>query len=463
MEEYTQPEGEVCQEPTRENLPSEQPEVQPVSKQQRKRGKEKQQEEEEDEFVSEESYSIWKKYYAGKGFVGERGFSKLISPFKELIEQRGWGNFCKHQKSGYAAVVREFYSNLVGRKDNSVYVRGVCVPYGVETINEMYGMEGQKHGSKYKKIVDNPNREKIARKLTDGKVKWGQGGGEKKTINRGDLTEEAKVWFYFLASVMVPTKHVCTVREQEAIILYAMLKGYKLNDGAFIENSIMRYHEGNKRGLIPHPATITRLCLRAGVKGTWEEEEECPKVSPLTLTGVSKGPRNQKKKRVIIEVDSREENENSRQEEDTLLVADQEEEDPEAHPEGNTFMFAEDREQDDRSPIDFSNPLASSPLIRNRDFRKPGESSRGAQGNNQIMEMLSSIQKSVEEREGKWSLQQKFREEVYEAELTRRDQQWEEELNRREEVYEAELKRRDQQWEEEMSRREVLMKEILGH
>ena len=163
----------------------------------------------------------------------------------------------------------------------------------------------------------------------------------------------------------------------------------------------MRYHEGNKRGLIPHPATITRLCLRAGVKGTWEEEEECPKVSPLTLTGVSKGPRNQKKNGVIIEVDSREENENVRQEEDTLLVADQEEEDLEAHPEGNTFMFTEDIEQDDRSPINFSSPLASSPPIRNSDFREPGESSRGAQGNNQIMEMLSSMQKNMEEREGK--------------------------------------------------------------
>ena len=142
------------------------------------------------------------------------------------------------------------------------------MPYGAETINEMYRMEGLKHGSKYKKIVDNPNREKIARKLTEGKVKWGQGRGAKKIINRGDLTKEAKVWFYFLASVMVPTKHVCTVREQEAIILYAMLKGYKLNAGAINENSIMRYHEGNKRGLIPHPATITRLCLRAGVKRT---------------------------------------------------------------------------------------------------------------------------------------------------------------------------------------------------
>ena len=318
----------------------------------------------------------------------------------------------------------------------------------------MYGMEGQKHGSKYKKIADSPNREKMARKLTDGKVKWGKGRGEKKIINRGDLTEEAKVWFYFLASVLVPTKHVCTVREQEAIILYAILKGYKLNAGAIIENSIMRYHEGNKRSMIPHPATITRLCIRASVKGIWEEEEECPKGSPLTLTGVSKGPRNQKKKGVIVEADSKDENENTMQEEDTLLVADQEEENQEVHPEGDTSMFAEDIEQDGRSPINFTTPLASSPPIMNREFREPGESSRGAQENNQILKMLISIQKNMEERERKWSLQQKFREEVYEAELKRRDQQWEEELNRREEVHEVELKRKDQQREEEMNKRE---------
>ena len=347
---------EVHLETTEENRPSEQPEVRPVARQQKRKGKERRQEEEEDEFVSEEAYSIWKKHYAGKGFIGESGFSQLISPFKELIEQRGWGKFCKHYKTGYAAIVREFYSNLVGRKENSVFVRGVWVPYGAETINTMYDMEGQKHGSKYKKLADNPNREKIARRLTNGKVKWGQGQGEKKIINRGHLIEEAKVWFYFLALVLIPTKHVCTVREQEAILLYAILKGYKLNAGAIIENSIMIYHEGNKRGLIPLLATITWLCIRAGVKGSWAEEEECPNASPLTLTGVSKGPQNQKKKGVIVETDSRDEEESARQEEDILMFENQEEQNPETQPEGNTSMFAEDMAPDDRIPIDFTTP-----------------------------------------------------------------------------------------------------------
>ena len=254
-----------------------------------------------------------------------------------------------------------------------------------------------------------PDFEKIAKKLTDGKAQLRQGEGGPKTLNRGSLTEEAKVWFYFLAYVLVPTRHLSTVREQEAIMLYAILKGYKLNIGAVIENSIMRYHEGNKRGLIPHPATITILCLKAGVKGVWEEEEEVPLTSPLLLTGVSKGPRNQKKKGVLIK--TREESPAARQRE----------ENSENPVETNTCTFADNEGQNEGSPMDFSIPLASSPPMQNRTFREQGESSRGAQENNLIMEMLISMQGRIEEREKSWSIQQKFREDTYEVELKRRD------------------------------------------
>ena len=55
-----------------------------------------------------------------------------------------------------------------------------------------------------------------------------------------------------------------------------------MNVGKIIETSILNYYRSNYRGLIPQPATITRLCILGGVKGTWEEEERCPKASPLT-------------------------------------------------------------------------------------------------------------------------------------------------------------------------------------
>ena len=86
-----------------------------------------------------------------------------------------------------------------------------------------------------------------------------------------------------------------TIKENEAILLYAVLKGYKFNVGKIIETSIRTVHKIMKRGLIPHTTTITRLCILAGVKGIWAEEETCPKVSSLTLTGVIKGPKSKKK------------------------------------------------------------------------------------------------------------------------------------------------------------------------
>ena len=346
MEENVQPEEENRQE---EPIPTETPEAPEIPEERVNKGKGKVTEEEVEDFVSDEAYSNWKKHYANKGFVVERRFKNPITPFKETIEKRGWETLWTHRRSGYTAVVREFYSNLVGRKDNTVFVRGVWVPYGAQAINQVYGMAGHKHGSKFKKLLENPDLKKIDERLTDGKAQLRQEKGGPKTLNRGSLTEEAKVWFYFLASVLVPTRHLSTVREQEAIMLYAILKGYKINIGTIIENSIMRYHEGNKRGVIPHPATITILCLKAGVKAAWETEEEVPLTSPLLLTGVSKGPRNQKKNGVLIK--TREE----------APAARQEEENSENPVETNTFTRADNEGQNEGSPMDFSFPLASSP------------------------------------------------------------------------------------------------------
>ena len=243
---------------------------------------------------------MWNKILFDKNFLGERGFGKLIPPFSEVIKKRGWGFFYEHKAPGFSALAKEFYANMVGMKEDLVYVRGVWVPFGHRRINEMFKLRELKHGSKYKKMVENPNYEKILNLWTVGKGKW---EATKKNphhaINKGALTEEAKVWFYFLCSGVIPTMHLCSVREQEAIILYALLKEYKMNIGILIEGSIRGHHYSNKRGLIPQPTTITRLCLLAGVKGVWEEEEKFPRVSPLSLTRVTRGPIGKRQKEIV--------------------------------------------------------------------------------------------------------------------------------------------------------------------
>ena len=73
-------------------------------------------------FVSTEAHALWNKLFVDKGFINERGFGKLISPFSKIIEKKGWDFFCKHKGPGFATLAREFYSNMVEMKEDSVYV-----------------------------------------------------------------------------------------------------------------------------------------------------------------------------------------------------------------------------------------------------------------------------------------------------------------------------------------------------
>ena len=273
---------------------------------------------------------------------------------------------------------------------------------GYERINEVLQIKDPKNGSKFKRLLREPNHDKIVNFLTGGKGKWNSTRkNPHESIHGGSLTEEAKVWLYFIAYVIIPTKHLSTIRENEVILLYALLKGYKFDVGKIIETSIRTSHKIVKRGQIPHPTTITRLYFLAGVKGIWAEQETCPKVSPLTLTGVIKGPKSIKRKEMeIMEV---------------VEEPQEEEEEPVGMEQisDGCQLPSKDEMQNRRSPV-----INSPPDVREF-FSEPAEYARSNEGNAKIMSMLVSLKKEMEERE------KRIREEFLEAEFRRREQRWE--------------------------------------
>ena len=64
-----------------------------------------------------------------RGFIVKRGFNKLISPFIEMLEKRGWKLLGEHKVPGFVALVKEFYANMVGVKGKNVYVRGKWISF----------------------------------------------------------------------------------------------------------------------------------------------------------------------------------------------------------------------------------------------------------------------------------------------------------------------------------------------
>ena len=86
-------------------------------------------------------------------FIGEKGFNKLISPFLETIEKKGWHLFCDHKAPIFVDVIKEFYSNMVGLREKTYYVRGKRISFSREKINETFNLKELKDGSMFKKLL----------------------------------------------------------------------------------------------------------------------------------------------------------------------------------------------------------------------------------------------------------------------------------------------------------------------
>ena len=92
-----------------------------------------------------------------KDFIRERGFSKLISQFQEIVERKGWHLFCEHKAPRSVDMVKEFYANMVGMKAKTVYVRNKWILFRMEEIDQTYNINKRKNGSKFKRLVKEPN------------------------------------------------------------------------------------------------------------------------------------------------------------------------------------------------------------------------------------------------------------------------------------------------------------------
>ena len=94
---------------------------------------------------------------------------------------------------------------MVGKQEKIVYLRGKWISFDKEAINKTFNLKKLKDGSKVKKLKEEPDYQKIVELLTNGKGEW---NSTKKnpfeSISRGSLTEDAKLWFYFLASALLP-------------------------------------------------------------------------------------------------------------------------------------------------------------------------------------------------------------------------------------------------------------------
>ena len=65
-----------------------------------------------------------------------------------MLEKRGWRSLGKHKTPGCAALVKEFFTNMVEEEGKKVYVRGRWIDFSKDKINGLFNPKVQKDGSK---------------------------------------------------------------------------------------------------------------------------------------------------------------------------------------------------------------------------------------------------------------------------------------------------------------------------
>ena len=118
-----------------------------------------------------------------------------------------------------------------------------------------------------------------------------------------------------------------------------------------------------------------------GVEGDWEEEENCPRTSPLILTRITKGPKNRDREREAKVVRKEEENIEINQ----IHI--------------DTAAQEQEHRLNNASPI-----LTISPDVRQAHQEQAGNSQ--PQGKNiELMEMLKAMRQEVQEKDSQLKIQ----------------------------------------------------------
>ena len=143
----------------------------------------------------------------------------------------------------------------------------------------------------------------------------------------------------------------------------------------------MSYYRIGYKGLVHHLALITRLCILGSVEEDYEEEETCPKTSPLTLTGIIKGHKNRgKEKEAEIE----------REERDNMEI--------------NQILFDSATQEHLQRQEGLSPIFTVSP--NSRQIHHEQDKSLEHHGNNtKLMEMLKATRQEMQERDKQLKIQ----------------------------------------------------------
>lgn len=175
-----------------------------------------------------QGYKVEEKYkeiIEPRKILEEKGFqfppqpSGIIQTVHIVATRRGWLEFCHHPRDPVVLLVKELYTNLLGKDQRTIWVINTLVPLDPRVINAFYNLPSD-IDCEYSKMVESmtpKKRNSVLKTFTVEGSPWASEEG--RVINRIDLKPVAKIWVKFMKSRLMSKTHTTTVSQERLILL----------------------------------------------------------------------------------------------------------------------------------------------------------------------------------------------------------------------------------------------------
>lgn len=153
------------------------------------------------------------------------GMSYLDYILNIHAQERGWEYFISPLADTVMSLVREFHVNLKMRhEDFKVRIKGLMVSFYIQTINTIYSMPSCVNDEYTTFLHDPMEYNEILNELFHPRVSW-KLNDYRALVNLPAryLKSNPQRWFLFVASRMIPSRHMSDVTKDSTILVYYIL------------------------------------------------------------------------------------------------------------------------------------------------------------------------------------------------------------------------------------------------
>ncbi|KAI3698000.1 hypothetical protein L6452_31109 [Arctium lappa] len=205
---------------------------------------------------------------------------KTYPHIPRLLAAYKWEKAIPFPGTANATLLRELYSAIASAKDTTVVIRGRTVNFGPRALSNSFGMPVPptcQFASILASLTVDTTREIAATLVMPQFLE--KLDLSKLSIQSGQLTLEASLWFQFLRHNLLPAAHDATLSREKRVLLFCILKELPFDFGP-VALSAIRYAASRSGSWLVFPILLTRLLSAARVP-SWDKDEVCKSSSRI--------------------------------------------------------------------------------------------------------------------------------------------------------------------------------------